>query len=422
VAARTSSFSLKGKDLQISEVGEILKVAHVLEGSVRKAGNQVRITAQLINAKDGYHLWSDTYDRSLDNIFAIQDEIANEVVAQMKVTLLGDAPSVRETDPEAYALFLQGRHIANSGNPGQLTQAIALFEQVTEIDPGYAEAWSELGRALRNQGNYGQIPQQEAIALGRKAQTKALDIDPGNAVALSRLGSVESGAGNLDKAAHYLQLALELEPGNSAVLGNAANLAEKLGRGELAIRLATKSTILDPANGAAHLALAYLFYNAERTDEAMSTAQTMERLNPDGWYIPYLKGSLSLLNQDYESAYTAYEREGDPGYRAKGMAMAAYSLGRTVEFEKTFDEMKQGLGQQFPSEIAAVHIYTGDFDAAFEWLEKAAESGDSYLYLQIYDPLLAGIHKDARWSPFLESIGRSPEQLDAIEFKVTLPE
>ena len=128
----------------MSQVAEELNVAHILEGSVRKAGNKVRITAQLIEARSDTHLWSETYDRTLDNIFAIQDEIASKVVRQLKVTMLGAAPVVEETSPEAYALYLQARQLRRTRNEGLIEQAKRLLQQALEIDPGYAAAWVEM--------------------------------------------------------------------------------------------------------------------------------------------------------------------------------------------------------------------------------------------------------------------------------------
>jgi len=146
VIARTSTFAYKGKDVKIVDVAHELKVGHVLEGSVRKAGNQVRITAQLIRASDSSHLWSVTYDRTLDNIFTIQDEIAAAVVGQLKITLLGDTPKTYAVDPEAYALFLQARYFANLGTPEGTQQATKFLQQTLAIAPDYSAAWSELGR------------------------------------------------------------------------------------------------------------------------------------------------------------------------------------------------------------------------------------------------------------------------------------
>src|SRR5215468_10331653 len=144
VAARTSSFSFKGKQIEIPEIARQLHVANVLEGSVRKSGDQLRITAQLVRAAEGYHVWSETYDRKLDDIFKIQDEIAGEVVKELKVKLLGAAPKVRTTDPKAYALYLQARELGRQNNAEAFAKSDALYRQALEIDPRYAPAWDEL--------------------------------------------------------------------------------------------------------------------------------------------------------------------------------------------------------------------------------------------------------------------------------------
>jgi adenylate cyclase len=149
VAGRTSSFAFKDKNDDLAEIGKVLRVSHILEGSVRKSGKRVRITAQLINVDDGFHMWSETYDRTLDDIFAIQDEIAAKVVARLKVTMLGDAPKTEETDPEVYALYLQARHLGHRGTSGDWEQSNALYQRALAIDPNYTAAWSGLSGLLQ---------------------------------------------------------------------------------------------------------------------------------------------------------------------------------------------------------------------------------------------------------------------------------
>ncbi len=190
VAARTSSFSFKGKPIEIPEIARKLHVANVLEGSVRKSGDQLRITAKLIRAAEGYHLWSETYDRKLDDIFKIQDEIAGEVVKQLKVTLLGAVPTVRQTDLKAYTLYLQARQLGRQSTPEAFAQSDALYRQVLDIDPRYAPAWHELARNFLNKTNLGLLPNSEGLARAREANEKALAIDPNYALAHSGLGRI----------------------------------------------------------------------------------------------------------------------------------------------------------------------------------------------------------------------------------------
>src|SRR6478609_2981912 len=191
VTARTSSFSFKGKEVAIPEIARTLHVANVLEGSVRKAGNSVRITAQLIKAGTDTHLWAQTYDRKLDDIFAIQDEIAADVVKQLKVTLLGAAPKARTTDPEAYALYLQAVQLGRQGTAEAYKQSDALYRKVLAIDPQYAPAWAGLANNFGNEvSKVLLLPSKEGYAQAREAATKALAIDPEYAPAHARLGYV----------------------------------------------------------------------------------------------------------------------------------------------------------------------------------------------------------------------------------------
>ena len=208
VIARTSSFAYKGKDVKITDVAHELNVGHILEGSVRKAGNQVRVTAQLIRTNDSSHLWSETFDRTLDNIFTIQDEIAATVVGQLKVTLLGDTPRAYVVDPQAYALFLQARHFGNLGTNEGTLQAGELLQQVLAIAPDYSAAWSELGRNYQNKISADQITEEEGFPKSVQAQNKALELDPDNAVAFSRMGFNRlQHEGNLPAAAKLFEKA-----------------------------------------------------------------------------------------------------------------------------------------------------------------------------------------------------------------------
>ena len=183
VAARTSSFSFKDKDLEIPEIASRLKVAHVLEGSVRKHGNQLRITAQLIQADNGYHLWSETYDRQLDNVFQIQEDIASAVVDALRITLLGEVPKTRRTDPAAYQLFLEGQYLKRQISADSLNRAVEAFKQAVEIDPAYVPAWAELADTYLWGGGLDELSHEETSALADQAIQTAISTDPDYAFA-----------------------------------------------------------------------------------------------------------------------------------------------------------------------------------------------------------------------------------------------
>ena len=229
VIARTSSFSFKGKDVDIAEIARRLNVANVLEGSVRKSGDTLRITAQLVRASDSSHLWSQTYDRQMTDVFKVQDEIAAVVVEQLKIKLLGAAPTMRVTDSHAYALFLQGREAARRANPAANEQATALYKQVLAIDPTYAPAWDGLAEVYYNDMDFGVRAVDEGLPLARAAIKQALVNDPTYAPVYARAALIEGGiARDLAAAARQLEQGLSLDPSNLDLIGAAIKIARRL--------------------------------------------------------------------------------------------------------------------------------------------------------------------------------------------------
>jgi TolB-like protein/Tfp pilus assembly protein PilF len=421
VISRSSAFSYKGKDVPLSQVAEELGVAHILEGSVRKAGDQVRITAQLIEAGSDTHLWSGTYDRTLDDIFAIQDEIAAAVVTELKVALLGDASTAREPDPEAYALYLQARHLGRLVTAEGWEQSKALLEEALAIDPDYLAAWDRLSRAYTNLANNGLRPRDEGCRQARAMAEKALAIDPDYAPAHARLGYLAKNYdGDLVAAARHYQRALELDPTDIGVLQVVADFLMSLGRVDQAITLFEYLVTRDPMSSTVHSNLGIAYMKADRWDDAIRSYRTSLRLSPGRMGAHYGIGNALLLKDDPHAALEEYAHDADEEYRVKGTALALHAQGRQEEYEEALAELIERWGDQWPSEVAHVHAMAGDADAAFAWLEKEiAVNGTfspgekSFFY--------TALHDDPRWLPLLERSGASPAQLDAIEFKVTLP-
>jgi len=421
VIARTSSFAFKGEKIEIAEIAKKLNVAHVLEGSVRKSGNQVRITAQLIRASDSSHLWSETYDRSLDDVFAIQDEISAAVVEQLKITLLGAAPKARETDPKAYALFLQARQLSHQLTPAAAGQSILLNEQVLAIDPGYAAAWVGLAQNYTFQASNGLRPIGEGYPLAREAANKALAIDADNALAFNMLGVFAMEYDNdLVAAAGYDEQALALEPTNPDVLVEASRLLRALGRLEDAIALLQYVVARDPVNPRAHYNLGILYLYTGRLGESIASFQTTQSLSPGYASALSSMGYALLLQGDAEAALLAVQQ--DPSiWKQIVLPMVYHALGRTAESDAALAELIDKYEKDAAYNIAYVLAYRSEADRAFEWLGKAVQYKDPGLTDVAFTPEFSNIHDDPRWLPFLESIGRSPAQLDAIKFKVTLP-
>jgi TolB-like protein/lipoprotein NlpI len=423
VAARTSSFSFKGKQVEVPEIARQLHVAHVLEGSVRKSGDQVRITAQLIHASDGFHLWSQTYDRRLDDIFRIQDEIAADVVKELKVTLLGAAPQVRTTDPRAYALYLEARQLGQQFTAEAFTKSDALYRQVLQIDPRYAPAWERLGVNAVNESAFGAISNADASVRAREAADKALALDPDFALAHGLRGWIAMTFDNdLAAAAKHYQHALALDPTDVTLLRAAGVLQRNLGRLDEAIRLMEAVVRRDPVNATSLGNLATCQVSARRFDVAMALYRTTLSLSPGRGGAHYGIGLALLLEGHAGGARAEMEQETGEPNRLLGLAMADHALGREAESDRTLAAFIPKNEKDWSYNIAGVYAFRGEADRAFEWLDKAIARGDPGLSDIPNDRLFDSVRTDPRFIPFLRRIGKAPDQLATIEFKVTLPE
>ena len=231
VTARTSAFSYKGKNVSVVQIGKELDVSYVLEGSVRKQNKEVRITAQLIDAKSDSHLFSETYDVTLDNVFAVQDEIAAKIVESIKLTIFGEVPRVTPVDPEAYDLYLRGRYLNATPTRENMQKAVSLISRSIEIDPGYAPAWVSLGTTYRNQAQYGYRDINTGTEEARSAFNEAIRLNPTDVIAWSKLAVVYIAYDwDFDSANEAIKKASELEPNNPSVLSVAAKIATASGR------------------------------------------------------------------------------------------------------------------------------------------------------------------------------------------------
>jgi TolB-like protein/Flp pilus assembly protein TadD len=419
VAARTSSFSFKGKGVEIPEIARQLHVANVLEGSVRKSGDQLRITAQLIRAAEGYHLWSDTYDRKMDDIFKIQDEIAGEVVKELKVKLLGATPKVRTTDPQAYALYLQARELGRQANPEAFAKSDALYRQVLEIDPRYAPAWDGLANNFYNKTANGLMSSQEGYARAREAAEKALAIDPDYALAHTRLGLIAMNADNgLAAAASHFQRALALDPTDLSVLGNAASFLGSLGRLDEEMALQEALVRRDPVNLTGLYNLGYDQREAGRYEAAIASFRTVLSLSPNRDGAHAQLANALMLKGDAAAALAEIEQEKSEVWRMLGLPMAYCALGRKADADAALNALIAKYEKDAPFNIAYVYAFCGDADKAFEWLDKAVAYQDSGLGDIVTENLFDKIHADPRWLPFLRKLGKAPDQLAKIEFKV----
>jgi len=427
VIARTSSFAYKGKDVKIDEIARDLHVGHILEGSVRKSGNQVRITAQLIRSSDSSHMWSETYDRTLDNIFAIQDEIAAAVVRQLKVTLLGNTPKAHVAVPEAYALLLQARHLSNQGSITGNQQATEFLQQALVIDPDYSAAWAELGRCYVNKIGLDPTSEEEGYPKSLEALNKALELDPGNAIAYSRLGwNRQFIEADLVAAAESFEQALALEPGNAIVLANATSLALTLGRIEQAVALGEYALLLNPINSTSSFNLGRSYLTNGQTDKAVAMFRNTLLLNPDRPAVRALLVRALYHNSDkadLEGIMKLIEEEPLLPLRLIATASIHHELGNTAKSDAALEALVGEYHQGEGGLIALAYAIRGEPDNALEWLQKAVDfGGPQALMSNWYAPEFKILHGDPRWEKMLTSAELSKQQLAAIEFEFKLPE
>jgi eukaryotic-like serine/threonine-protein kinase len=408
VVARTSSFQFKGKNEDLRTVGEKLNVTTILEGSVRKEGRKLRITAQLIKTADGFHLWSNTYDRQLNDIFEVQDDIARSVAASLKLTLLGDKPltvSVHGRNADVYNAFLQGRYFYERGDRESLQRSVSYYEQATQYDPNYAPAWAGLAYAWASQAGLGYIPLDQGYHRALEAAQRALTLDANLADAYAAMGSIKAvyewdWAG----ADASFQRALALESGNAQALDGAAQLARTLGRSEEAFALDRRAVELDPLSEWAYMNLGVQAYYTGRLEDALSAFKKVQELNPENPQTHEVLGRVLLAQGRLPQALAEMERESDPTWRLFGLAIANHALGKKKESDAATTEFVAKNYDGAAYQIAEIYAFRGEADRAFEWLDRAYNQRDSGLVFVKGDPLLNRIQGDPRYRAFLKKM------------------
>jgi TolB-like protein/predicted Zn-dependent protease len=407
VVARTSSFSFKGRQVNAATIAQELHVSHLLEGSVRKAGNRIRITAQLIRAADSSHAWSQSFDRDLTDIFAVQDEIAAAVTRELAIKLLGGvAPRSRPTDPEAYAHYLRGKHFFELASASGHEQAIAELDAAIAIDPGFAPAWATLGALYWAGANNSLIKYEAGSRRAREATEKALSLDPDLAEPLSMLGFLDVvEAVDVEGGTRRLERALALEPHNQRVLTRLANVALRRGSVDDAMRFCQQALRSDPLSPNAHAIYGNTCYFAGRLEEAEAMRRKVLALSP-GWLSGHFHlGKVLLARGERSAALAEVQQEQSDYWRQTGLALVHHALGQDAES----DAALQALMKRDPGGIAyqmvQVHAFRGEIDLAFEWLARAGETHDSALLFTQVDPLLDNLHADPRWPAFLVRLG-----------------
>jgi TolB-like protein/Tfp pilus assembly protein PilF len=406
VAGRTSSFAFKGQNQDLRGIGEALGVAYLLEGSVRKGGNQVRITAQLIKADDGFHMWSDTWDRTLDDIFAVQDEIAATVAEQLKITLLGEAPHATVIDTRSWELTLEGRFLFNRRAPGDLERALELFEEAVEIDPNNAAAW--VGAAPL----YRWLFDPPKVEKTLEATEKALEIEPENPEAWARRAGPLAELDRQEEAIKAWQNAIKYGENSILVLGMRAGSRWARGDREESLAIQRHALSLDPLHLININNMAGYLNEAGRYDEAEPWALKARQLAPDSslglsglFEINLSRGEVTearnLLEQIKDRGQGQGQEEQD---YALGDVMfleslLLYSEGRIEEADLMLSQYQARASEVFPIGLAYTHSWRGEYEKAWHWLNRAIEMSDVFQIIQFVKHVyLAPLHDDPRWT------------------------
>lgn len=421
VISRSSAFSFKGQNLEIPEIAARLNVAHVLEGSVRKFGNRVRISVQLIDARSDSHVWSETYERTLDDVFAIQDEIAAAVLSQLRVTLLGERLKTEETTPEVYQLHLEAVQARTAFTAEGLARAMELSERALAIDPGYTPAKVLLGGTLINQASAGLLPFDEGYTRARQLAAAAVAAEPNNAKAHDMLGWISRiYEGDLQAAARHSTRAMAASPGDIAIIGNTSQLLWQLGRIDEAILFLERAARLDPLNSLPYNNLALVHLAAGEVDNAIDRVTRVFELNPDTLMARFTLGFALLEQGDAAGALAEFERERSDQLRSLGCFMACPALGLQQAAAEALSSLITDRPRYETIYRASFLAYSGRLDEAFAQLDSFVGSGAAMSNIH-RDFALRPLHSDPRWGAFLYSIGQAPEQLAAIRLEVALP-
>ena len=435
VAARTSAFSFKGKNVTAQEIGQKLGVAYLVDGSVRKAGDQVRIAARLARADTGEELWSENYTRDLKNVFAVQTELAQTIVEQLGNRFGGadSGSSAKEKiqaevqaaekggtkNAEAHQFYLQGRFFDNRHAEKSAREALAAYERAVALDSQYAKAWAGVAgahlwlAAFATEG--GQKKFDEHLAKARDGVARALSIEPDLPDALYSRGWIETSFDfNWIAAAQTIRKLTALAPADPSTFVAAANFETGIGNTDREIELYRKAVELDPLNGQARAFLAFALATSRKYDDARIEYARLVELNPSAPWAHAGLGISYLLQGKFEKAATEAQLDAADWTRLLVVSCARWAQKRIQESDAALNDLIKNDAETAAYQIADAYAYRGDKDKAFEWLARARQQRDPGLGFLRSDPLLENLHDDPRWNALLHSVGLGDDQLKAI--------
>ncbi len=414
VVARTSSFSFKGKNANVSEVGKKLNVANVLEGSVRREGNRVRITAEVINTRNGFHLWSETYERELQGVFALQDEITRSIVEALKIKLAVSLPVHEQRNTEAYELYLQGLFFSNKSSEADLRRALNFFQSALEKDPTFSRAWTGIAKVWYFLADVYVRP-LEAYPASKEAAMKAIALDEKDAEAHCYLSEAKRVLDwDLAGADTELKRALELDP-NSAPAHLFSALIP-LFRGELpkGLRLVLEAKKLDPVSPITSYVATAAYLANDRIDDAVIEGRRTLQLDPNYFYLDSVLAAAYREKGNFPEAIALYTKAQEATHvPSSGLAITYTRMGREMEARNILAQLVQARDKRYVSAplIAAVSTALGDKEEAFRWLERAYEEHSGVLQWVAFLPEFRALHSDARFPHLLQRINVSQDTI-----------
>ncbi len=407
VIGRTSSFQFKGKNDDLRAIGAKLGVAYVLEGSVRKSGNRVRVAAQLIDTRDGTHRWSGTYDRDVGDVLKMQDEIAAGLVRALDITLGADGMQSRHAlaNSEAYNLYLRGRYAVDRFDQQGFDEAALYFQQALRLDPTFAVASGWLSFAHESQGEWAFVAPEVAFEKARRAAETALKLDPNLAIAHALLGGVHA-AYDWDWVAadRELKQALISAPSDELALWGTARLSMAVGRWDEALTQMNAGLSQNPVTPYYFQGLDWIQLRRGHLPEAEAAARRALEISPTYVSAHYFLGLVLLARGEPEAALAAMQQESLDGGQLGGLAMAYFALGRKAESDAALARMSREQANVFAFEIAEAHAFRDERDQAFQWLDRAYAQKDPMMYLIKGEFPLRNLEADPRYKDLLRKM------------------
>ena len=414
VVARTSSFSFKGKNADIGEIAQKLNVQNVLEGSVRRDGNRIRITAQLVDAHNGFHIWSDTFERELQGVFAVQDEITRAIVDALKIKLAVAPPARARQNTEAYDLYLQGLYLSNKSDEESLRKSLSLFQHALDIDPNFARAWTGISKAWMWLSD-AYVEPLEAGPKWEEAAMKALALDERDAEALSYLGEAKRVL-RWDLAGEDADLrrALEIDPNSGTAYFFLGLLRSAQGRSDEAVAAMEQARKLDPLSPIVSRFTSVIYFCADQLDKAVAEGQRTAQLDPN--YVYFESGSAFAYREkgEFDKAIAVYKKDEQIlGTPSPGLAVTYAKMGKEADARAILARLIDLRRTRYlaADSIAEIYAALGEKDEAFRWLDRAVAEHSAPIHGIGVRPEFRSLHSDPRFAEILRRIGLDPTQV-----------